>query len=327
MSQIVCELCGGTEFKKDGDDFVCQGCGCRYSAEDARKLMRDVAPAAPDVQVPPTVPAEAPSGGDLLADAISAVTTVAGRAGEVATQLKANHYASLVNSLRLAARPVDANNAVCQIMGELSDEYRKIQYPAQADLQMVADVAGSCLGALDHAAHLEPDAHARNILLLGNCKEIMDWMQRQSYYVERDGERKHEHFTTFGDIKMPYDDGTSGSQADWRKVEWGKRAEGDREFLRSEYRDMHPDILQRLGELEAQISVAESELDDLKAEKKGKGFFNFSEKKEVKGRMEPVKERLAELRGQVSEIDKMMDNYIDMKVDEVIAAGFAKLDL
>ncbi|MCI8366447.1 MAG: hypothetical protein HFJ66_02445 [Eggerthellaceae bacterium] len=39
MKQIVCEMCGGTDLVKDGGVFVCQQCGCKYSVEEARKMM------------------------------------------------------------------------------------------------------------------------------------------------------------------------------------------------------------------------------------------------------------------------------------------------
>ena len=39
MKQLVCEMCGGTDLVKQDGMFVCQGCGCKYSLEEARKMM------------------------------------------------------------------------------------------------------------------------------------------------------------------------------------------------------------------------------------------------------------------------------------------------
>lgn len=39
MKRMQCELCGGTDIVKDGDFFVCQSCGTKYTAENARKMM------------------------------------------------------------------------------------------------------------------------------------------------------------------------------------------------------------------------------------------------------------------------------------------------
>lgn len=39
MKKIVCEMCGGTELIKQDGVFVCQSCGCKYSVEEARKMM------------------------------------------------------------------------------------------------------------------------------------------------------------------------------------------------------------------------------------------------------------------------------------------------
>lgn len=39
MKRLVCEMCGGTDLIKDNGVFVCQNCGCKYSIEEARKMM------------------------------------------------------------------------------------------------------------------------------------------------------------------------------------------------------------------------------------------------------------------------------------------------
>lgn len=42
MKQIICEMCDGTEFKKENGEFVCCGCGTHYSVEEAKKLMVEI---------------------------------------------------------------------------------------------------------------------------------------------------------------------------------------------------------------------------------------------------------------------------------------------
>lgn len=42
MKRIVCELCEGTQFTKEGGFFVCHGCGTKYSLEEAKSMMREV---------------------------------------------------------------------------------------------------------------------------------------------------------------------------------------------------------------------------------------------------------------------------------------------
>ncbi|MDD6879965.1 MAG: hypothetical protein PUE18_00110 [Firmicutes bacterium] len=39
MKQLSCEMCGSTDLIKDGGVFVCQTCGCKYSVEEAKKMM------------------------------------------------------------------------------------------------------------------------------------------------------------------------------------------------------------------------------------------------------------------------------------------------
>ena len=39
MKQLTCEMCGSTELLKQEGVFVCQTCGCKYSVEEAKKMM------------------------------------------------------------------------------------------------------------------------------------------------------------------------------------------------------------------------------------------------------------------------------------------------
>lgn len=39
MRQLTCEMCGSTELLKQDGVFVCQTCGCKYSVEEAKKMM------------------------------------------------------------------------------------------------------------------------------------------------------------------------------------------------------------------------------------------------------------------------------------------------
>lgn len=39
MKQLACEMCGSTDLIKDGGVFVCQSCGCKYSIEEAKRMM------------------------------------------------------------------------------------------------------------------------------------------------------------------------------------------------------------------------------------------------------------------------------------------------
>ena len=42
MKQLVCEMCDGTAWTKQDGFFICQGCGMKYSVDEAKKLMVDV---------------------------------------------------------------------------------------------------------------------------------------------------------------------------------------------------------------------------------------------------------------------------------------------
>ena len=42
MKQLTCEMCGSTDLLKEDGVFVCQSCGCKYSVEEAKKMMVEV---------------------------------------------------------------------------------------------------------------------------------------------------------------------------------------------------------------------------------------------------------------------------------------------
>ena len=39
MKQLVCDMCGSTDLVRNEGVFVCQSCGCKYSIEEARRMM------------------------------------------------------------------------------------------------------------------------------------------------------------------------------------------------------------------------------------------------------------------------------------------------
>ena len=41
MSQLICEMCGSADLLKQDGVFVCQSCGCKYSVEEAKKMMAE----------------------------------------------------------------------------------------------------------------------------------------------------------------------------------------------------------------------------------------------------------------------------------------------
>ena len=39
MKKLTCEMCGSTDMLKQDGVFVCQTCGCKYTVEEAKKMM------------------------------------------------------------------------------------------------------------------------------------------------------------------------------------------------------------------------------------------------------------------------------------------------
>ena len=69
MKKIICEICGSSDMMKQEGVFVCQSCGCKYSAEEIRKMLSEV----PDPESAPGA-----SGAPEPATAVQPVPAVSG---------------------------------------------------------------------------------------------------------------------------------------------------------------------------------------------------------------------------------------------------------
>lgn len=49
MKKIACDLCGSMDFVKENGMFICQGCGTKYTLEDAKSMMVEVEDNSADV--------------------------------------------------------------------------------------------------------------------------------------------------------------------------------------------------------------------------------------------------------------------------------------
>lgn len=95
MKQLVCEMCGGTNFVKQEGVFVCQTCGLKYSIEEARKMMMD-GDGAPGV--PATVTPAAPAKPDN-SEAVANYLMMSRNALETSNNEEAELYANKVIEL------------------------------------------------------------------------------------------------------------------------------------------------------------------------------------------------------------------------------------
>ena len=39
MKALKCEVCGSNDIVKQGDYFICESCGVKYTVEDVRKIV------------------------------------------------------------------------------------------------------------------------------------------------------------------------------------------------------------------------------------------------------------------------------------------------
>lgn len=89
MKKIVCDLCESTEFTKEGGFFICQGCGTKYSLEEAKSMMREVEGSAP---VSAGVPVTAVPMGNPNQQQIDNILVLATTAYEAQNYAEAENY-------------------------------------------------------------------------------------------------------------------------------------------------------------------------------------------------------------------------------------------
>lgn len=326
MAQMTCELCGSTDFIKQDGVFVCQKCGCKYSVEDARKIMaaeqRAEAVAAHGAGRPfgmgaaqPAQPAREGVGKIIDAAKRQVVQAAAGVAGiPLRMETLADFQPGGVNPALAGARAV--NNYACQAWQLLLKEYAKLEHPGKAQIEALAGRALECLQLLDNAAMLEPDNHPQAALIYRNCVEIVRSARDCDYYDKRDDGSYTKWGGMPGSIKLTL----PGQGQSWEEKERVHRAP-----LEAEYVAAHPEDAQYRDALQGQRAQLEAELADLKAEKKEHGFFDFSGKREVKDRMKPIQEKIGEVDTQLHALDKKASDHANARIAE-IAAGFVQLD-
>lgn len=275
---LTCELCGSTDFVKDNGLFVCQGCGTKYTLEEAQRQIaaqKQAAQAEAQAQAAPTLN----NASDF---------TPAG--------LDVN-----------AAGAKEANNYACRAWQMLLAEYKKLEHPTEAQQKLLVTHAQECLTILDDAARTDPNNDLLSLLIYENCKEIASSAKGTYHYVQdSEGNWKRKSLDFSVKVEIP-----------GQRESFDSLISAHRKVIEQRYLDAHPDEVLQRERLVAQTEEINSRLNELKSEKKSHGFFDFSGKREVKDRMKPVEQELRDVRGQISDLDRKVDKYVDQCLREL----------
>ena len=198
------------------------------------------------------------------------------------------------------------NNRVCMQARRLIDDYRRIDHPTKARQQALGRQMAEQLSLLEQASTMAPDNPMINIIILENADRLMDMATRTQYY-EKNSEGKWQSHS-FG---LRESDIRGSATVD----SYEKMAKYYRNNLVSQWLQFNPQAEQQRAALEQQKAGLNAQLDELKAEKKGKGFFNFAEKGEVKSRMKPLQNQVAEINKQISAIEHQADRWIEEQLN------------
>lgn len=209
-----------------------------------------------------------------------------------------------------------ANNYACQGWQLILDEYRSLEHPSREVQEQLVARAKEALLVLDNAAMMCSDDWAQALLIYENCNEIIRSAERTSYY-EQDKEDPEKWRSRSLPISTKF-------ELPGQKDSWKQKAQGFRDMIESAYLSSHTDEVEERSRLDAEAARLEAQLDELKDEKRSKGFFNFAAKREVKDRMRPVKDELASVRGEISALERKISDYVEGQLS-ALEGSFVRL--
>lgn len=306
MAQLTCELCFGTDFVKEEGVFVCQGCGAKYSSDEARKAL------------------------ERLAAAEAATATTEAKADESAEESLAptlkqasdfNPNSAAVTSLSAA----QLNNYACQAFQLFMSDYESEDHPSEQRQKQLVAKAKECLILLDNAAMSDPENHLQDLLIYENCGEIVDAVRGTTCWsrdIEGGWEETY-HNVSAKQLEIP-----------GQKDSWSDKASYHRDFIEVEWLNNHEEAAAKRRDLCEEVDRAQEELSALKQEKKSLGFVaNIpligkmvnSDAKDLVDRMKPVKQKISRLNSEIAEIDRGKEAYVEEQLCD-LSSSMTRLD-
>ncbi len=152
MKQLTCEMCGSTDLVKQDGVFVCQSCGCKYSIEEARKMMVEGT-----VEVTGTVKVDNTA-------AIENYLKMARNALEASNHEEAENYANKIIELD------PQNSPAWEIKGEAAG------WQSKANNNRMAESVTAWLNAINYASSDDLD-DLRERIANGYTKLLMAMLQ------------------------------------------------------------------------------------------------------------------------------------------------------
>ena len=179
MKAMQCELCGSTEIIKDGDFFVCQSCGMKYTLESARKMMIEGV-----VQVEGTVKTD-------RSDDVERYMKLARTARQSCNYEDAEKYAAKILE-------IDLNNAEAWAIRSIAIDWQlSLGNDRLAESQAAFLEMYKLLREPDH----DCDAIARNLALLVDCYAHLQKISKAEATLFTDPIKSHPNATSLAYIK------------------------------------------------------------------------------------------------------------------------------
>ena len=317
MAGLKCELCGSTDFIKEGGVFVCQKCGMKYSLEEAKRVMAE---------------AEKAEGKGMFGAMKEMVNEAkAAKEAEEARRARAQRMAARHDpgATRPAAPqpqiggdptvnagdPISLNNHACDVWKAQLAEFKKLEHPSKEQREELAGKAVDVLTVMRNAANLDPGNDVLNLAIFTNCCEVVDSVRDTKYWDKNsEGEWRSHSFSPDTKLTLPH-------QTD----SWTTMRDNCRNSIKRDFMSANPELKAQREDLAARAAELEAKIEELNEEKKSHSFFDFAGKGEVKDRMRPYKEELGEVNRRIYDIDKQATKYVEGLLSGMV--GFLHLDL
>lgn len=333
MKAIVCQLCGSNELVKEGDYFVCQACGTKYTLEDARKLFVEV-------KGPVTINHEQdfenvmtnawralqdndfPTASQLFSQALNYNPDdhnalffrayAAARCGDPVdfrAQELVNAYERSINAMRAENAPLADTFSFMQNAVEIMRQMMELSINSLITYRdQTCDAIQGEYNAKSNQANASMNKLSMSAAANRAIREVRDTIKNAIAAIDEQAQRV---IPLTLDLVDDYDDASNAfwhTLTSWNSTmgkltdskaynEQAKRVDSLYAVWRERFLYLH-NLKDTYDDMQGKIAQLEQQADDIMADRKDVSIFKHSQRKELKGEAKSLREQADKLRRQ-----------------------------